>query len=307
MDLDLDLRSWLMILGSIFVISVLAHGYLRKRRNRNRIGMKLDERFRSKPGEEQVDDFDPFGGELPSGGARVVSRGGARDAPGDALPASLEKRVPVLMDSVEVAALSAAGEPRQAAPPSEAPGARAGLPGESGSPARGPDAAATGAGAPGPEPETGAAAPGETVSSSRPAAAPEKFVVIYVLALGREFDGRRLLELLSGHGMTLGEMDIFHRSGAAGGQEFSLASAVEPGVFDMATIDGFSTPGVTLFMRVHELAEPLRVFDDMLAVAKAIASGLNGEVRDGNRSLMTPEAALRCRQSIDEYRRGQPA
>jgi cell division protein ZipA len=69
----------------------------------------------------------------------------------------------------------------------------------------------------------------------------------------------------------------------------------------MASIDQFSTPGVSLFMRVHELAEPLQVLDSMLAVADKIAQDLNGEVRDETRSVMTPQTIEYCRQSITEF------
>ncbi len=110
------------------------------------------------------------------------------------------------------------------------------------------------------------------------------------------------MEILVDSGMTFGEMDIFHLHDQAGNaQLFSLASAVEPGTFEMATIDQFSTPGVTLFMRVHELSEPLQVLDSMLSVANTIAQELDGEVRDETRSVMTPQTIEHCRQSITEF------
>ena len=100
--------------------------------------------------------------------------------------------------------------------------------------------------------------------------------------------------------MTYGEMDIFHRQV---GYEvwFSLANAVEPGTFDIATMNTFTTPGVTMFMCVHEIREPVRALDEMLAVANAIALELGGEVRDETRSVMTPQTIEHCRQSIREF------
>ena len=56
-----------------------------------------------------------------------------------------------------------------------------------------------------------------------------------------------------------------------------------------------------MFMRVHELAEPMRVFDDMLSVAQTIATELNGEIRDDTRSVLTPQTAQHYRQSIEEF------
>lgn len=130
---------------------------------------------------------------------------------------------------------------------------------------------------------------------------PEKFVVINVLAIGEEFAGQRLLEILVESGMTFGEMDIFHKLDSAGEPSFSLASAVEPGFFNMSTIDTFSTPGITMFMRVHELSEPLVVLDELLEVAESIAHELGGEIRDETRSVLTPQTVEYCRQSIREF------
>lgn len=155
------------------------------------------------------------------------------------------------------------------------------------------------------EPEPVAAEVSEPVRERAPEA--EKFVVIHVLSLDHQFAGQPLLELLLDAGMTFGDMDIFHRLNQAGDQQFSLANAVEPGTFKMATIDQFTTPGVTLFMRVHELSEPLKVLDEMLSVADAIALELGGEVRDETRSVMTPQTIEHYRQSVQEFQFKYPA
>ena len=66
--MDFDLRQWLLILGPIFVVGVLLHGYLRMRASQNEIRMKLDKSFLTKPGEEaQVDDLNLLKAELPNG------------------------------------------------------------------------------------------------------------------------------------------------------------------------------------------------------------------------------------------------
>jgi cell division protein ZipA len=129
----------------------------------------------------------------------------------------------------------------------------------------------------------------------------EMFVVIYVLALDEPFLGQALVDTLLDSGMTFGEMDIYHQLDDSATQLFSLASAVEPGTFNLSSIGQFSTPGVSLFMRVHELAAPLQVLDLMLSVANSIAQELNGEVRDETRSVMTPQTKEHCRESITEF------
>ena len=99
--MDFDLRQWLLILGPVFIIGVLLHGYLRMLRSQNNIRMKLDKSFMSDPGEDTgVDDLSLLKAELPNGGARLI-------VPAKEKMLDLEKGVPVLMESVEVPSVKA--------------------------------------------------------------------------------------------------------------------------------------------------------------------------------------------------------
>ncbi|MBL6690572.1 MAG: cell division protein ZipA [Pseudomonadales bacterium] len=298
--MDFDLRQWLLILGPVFIVGVLLHGYIRMRAGQNEIRMKLDKDFLSKPGEEpSLDDLNLLRAELPNGGARVIRADGSE--------------VPVLMESVDVPSVSA-GEPEQqeliqpaisAIDEPESPVSQTAQesvreipkapPVRKAPPAKAPEA---------PTEVEQAVAEEKEEQPEKPKPEkpkPEKFVVIHVLALDTHFGGQPLLEVLLDAGMTFGEMDIFHKLDAAGEPLFSLASAVEPGTFDMATMEEFSTPGVTFFMRVHELSDPISVLDDMLAVADSIALELGGELRDETRSVMTSQTIEHCRQSVQEF------
>ncbi len=280
--MDFDLRQWLMVLGPVIIIGVLLHGYVRMRAGQNQIKMELDQSFTSQIGKDtEVDELSLLKAELPNGGARVVN---AHEE---------NAEIPVLVDPVDLPSLSvtdlsdlALTEQKSSLTQEES--------GEVGSvvPAsfRG-------------ELELDAAENVEVpIVNSRSDACdtPEMFVVINVLAVDSPFGGQALLEVLVEGDMTFGEMDIFHR--IAGDEvRFSLASAVEPGTFDLAAMDAFKTPGVTMFMRVHEIRDPLKALDEMLAIANAIALELNGEVRDETRSIMTPQTIEHCRQSIKEF------
>ena len=291
--MDFDLRQWLLILGPIFIIGVLLHGYFRMRSGQNDIKMKLDRSFLSRQGEDHVvDDLSLFKAELPNGGARLL------DSKASAVISASD--VPLLTDSVELPSISATSS--------------VDLPKTDSLPASTPE--------PIPEPEKSAidhsvdevpakAPPARKApkieedqsdeETAAPIRKPEMFVVIYVLALDEPFLGQGLVEVLLDSGMTFGEMDIFHQLDDRGAQLFSLASAVEPGTFDLSSLDQFSTPGISLFMRVHELAAPLQVLDSMLSVANRVAQELNGEVRDETRSVMTPQTIEHCRQSLTEF------
>ncbi len=295
--MDFDLRQWLLILGPVFIICVLLHGYFRMRSGNNEIKMKLDRSFLSRQGEDHVvDDLSLFKAELPNGGARLVDSKAGAVNPGD--------DVPLLMDAVELPSMRATSSvdlPKTDPLPAFTPEPIA-------EPIAGPEEPAIDHSvdeAPAKAPPARKAPKIEEDQSAEETAAPirkpEMFVVIYVLALDEPFLGQGLVEVLLNSGMTFGEMDIFHQLDDRGAQLFSLASAVEPGTFNLSSLDQFSTPGVSLFMRVHELAAPLQVLDSMLSVANMVAQELNGEVRDETRSVMTPQTIEHCRQSLTEF------
>ena len=291
--MDFDLRQWLLILGPIFIIGVLMHGYFRMRSGQNEIKMKLDPSFLSRQGEDHVvDELSLFKAELPNGGARLLDSKAGAVIPGN--------DVPLLTDSVELPSMSATSSVDL---PKTDP-----LPAFTPEPISEPEEPAIDHSvdeAPAKAPPARKAPKIEEDQSAEETAAPirkpEMFVVIYVLALDEPFLGQGLVEVLLDSGMIFGEMDIFHQLDDRGEQLFSLASAVEPGTFNLSSLDQFSTPGVSLFMRVHELEAPLQVLDSMLSVANMVAQELNGEVRDETRSVMTPQTIEHCRQSLTEF------
>ena len=287
--MDFDLRQWLLVLGPMVIAGVLVHGYIRMRASQNQIKMKLDKSFVSQIGESiKVDDFNLLKGELPNGGGRVIERS---DSPSDmavleettgALEIEKSAGVQSQLDnmpseeSVRISVNDSKARPDIDLEPFEQDVISA------------PDIDSN---------ERTQMVSESSVSSTE---LPEMFVVINVLALADPFPGESLLRILAEGDMTFGEMDIFHRL-ADDEIRFSLANAVEPGTFDLAAISEFSTPGVTMFMRVHELREPVVALDEMLALADAIALELGGELRDETRSVMTPQTIEHCRESIREF------
>jgi cell division protein ZipA len=264
--MDFGLREWLLVIGSVFVIGILMHGYLRMRANRNSLKMSLDKSFMSDPGEDidPEEDLSMLRAELPNGGARVRS-----DPEQAAL--DLEQDVPVLMEPVEMGEETRPDEPEpiRATREEEAPQV----------------------------PEVSREAKETVVAEERP----EHFVVLYVSAVNEPFDGQNLLETLVEADMQFGEMSIFHRVNGEGRAAFSLANAVEPGTFDIGHMDELSTPAVSLFMKTHELDRPTAVFDQMVEVAQTLADELGGEVKDETRSVLTPQTVQHCRDEIRDY------
>lgn len=135
----------------------------------------------------------------------------------------------------------------------------------------------------------------------------EEVLVINVMAPeGDYIEGNDLLRVMVAAGMRFGEMNIFHyhEGGAADGPVvFSLANMVVPGVFDLAQMEEFATPGVSLFLALPIEGSALKAFEQLLATSRQIAELLGGELKDENRSVFTGQTAEHYRQRVMEYQR----
>lgn len=138
-------------------------------------------------------------------------------------------------------------------------------------------------------------------------AEPEEVLIINVMAhKGEMLSGADLLDIILRCGMRYGSMDIFHRHSDAKGEGallFSMANMVKPGTFDLDAMDEFETPGVSLFMTLPIDADSMQSFELMVDTAHAIAEGLNGELKDEQRSAMTRQTLEHCRQRIRDFER----
>ncbi|WP_444910029.1 cell division protein ZipA [Microbulbifer sp. TRSA005] len=135
----------------------------------------------------------------------------------------------------------------------------------------------------------------------------DEVLVINVMAPeGDYFEGNDLLRVMVASGMRFGEMNIFHYhegGGADGAVIFSLANIVVPGVFDLAQMEEFATPGVSMFLALPVEGEAIQAFNQMLSTAYKIAELLGGELKDENRSVFTAQTAEHYRQRVVEYQR----
>ncbi|MDB2450708.1 cell division protein ZipA [Pseudomonadales bacterium] len=285
--MEFDVRDWLLVIGPVFIVGVLVHGYWRMRSNRNTLKMALDKTFLTDNGDvddEDKHDLSFFKAELPNGGARLVS-----DPEQVAL--DLNEEVPVLMDPVEMGDASPADRPIAERNIQRAPARdRVRTVTES---AQKIETSVD---------EQTSVSDHESTTKQRPGAnCPERFVILYVAAIHEPFEGQHLLECLLDQGMTFGEMDIFHRTSDAGKILFSSANAVAPGTFVVSEMHQIKTPAISLFMQANLLNDPLAAYDQMVEVAQNLALDLVGEVKDESRSVLTPQTIEHGRQSLVEF------
>ncbi|MFP4079634.1 MAG: cell division protein ZipA [Ectothiorhodospira sp.] len=146
---------------------------------------------------------------------------------------------------------------------------------------------------------------GETADAGAGPAQDEKILVLHVTAPeGEVFLGVDLEAALEELGMRFGDMDIYHLKLSDGQQEhtlFSLANMVKPGTFDPEQMQAFTTPGVSLFLRLPGPCNPVESFEAMLTCADRLAEYLGGQVLDASRSTLTPQARQHTREEVRQW------
>jgi cell division protein ZipA len=129
----------------------------------------------------------------------------------------------------------------------------------------------------------------------------EKLIVLHVLAMHEGvFFGAHMQQLFAERGYEHGEMNIFH-SRYEKQTVFSIANLVEPGYFDPQRMDVFTTPGITLFMRLPGPLPADVAFDVLVSEAREIARELGGEVQDAEHSTLTRQRIQSLREEVLDY------
>ncbi len=332
----MSLREWLIAIGTLVIIGIVVDGIRRMRRARKEStaissGMGVDE-LKDSP----LDDH--YNPELPSGGARTISRS---DLDPDRVLRNKSRgrpRTPKPTRPVIEAGRSEAEQPLSAKVPitdagvqedrdmtdddryadefTEYPMSSADDQWEQDDNLVDDSFAATVE----PEPQVRQQAPPE-VAAPAPVRDPSKplaganrppskeVIVINVLARNeQEFKGPALKRLLEACGLQYGDMGIYHRHESTDTNspvQFSVASAVEPGTFKPEEIAALSTPGISFFMSLPGPSNALQAFNFMYETAQAVVRNLGGELKDERRSVMTAQTAEHCRQRIREFERKQ--
>ncbi len=126
-------------------------------------------------------------------------------------------------------------------------------------------------------------------SNEQPTAIPAvpAVIALHIVAKEGEFIGAELVKAANLAAMRYGEMDIFHFLGATSGAvTFRMANMLEPGTFDLENLNGFTTPGVLLFMESGQQDELATSLESMIKVARSICDQLDGQLCDEQRRPM---------------------
>ncbi|WP_421706192.1 cell division protein ZipA [Alloalcanivorax xenomutans] len=304
--MGLNLETLIGILV-ILILLILADGVRRMIRERHgRLRMRIDRRFRRPAGDDdEEDDFLDSNPEV-IGRPRVIRRG----ADGAPLPEDRDDP-PIMMEEDEAPDDMAGRRAEQqnlfedeAEPESEPeeslPSMRASrdLPEDELEPEPQPAREAPRARAEARQPHRDAPPPERQV---------QEVIVFHLIARRPDrFDGEAMLRYLLECGLRFGEMNIFHRHRQGDEYpEFSVANAVEPGTFDIQTMEEQEFAGITFFMQLPGPQDPLAALDRMLTTGRRMAEGLYGDLRDEQHSVLTPQTMEHLRQRVQEFERRQ--
>ena len=145
--------------------------------------------------------------------------------------------------------------------------------------------------------------------SSEPDAAPaahppERIVALRFVSKTNQFDSTEVVAALFDVGLEHGRYDIFHFPDRAHPAEaqFSVASLTEPGSFDLDRLDGKPIAGMSFFMVLPGVGDPVDRFDTMLEIARSLAYKLDAELLDDSGSSWSIQRERYIREELISYR-----
>jgi cell division protein ZipA len=108
---------------------------------------------------------------------------------------------------------------------------------------------------------------------------------------------------LRASGLRHGRYGIFHKHASAISDDalFSVANLTEPGSFDLSRLTETKIPGMSFFMILPGVGDPVERFDQMVATARHLARELGGELKDENGSSWSIQRERYVREEIIEY------
>jgi cell division protein ZipA len=156
------------------------------------------------------------------------------------------------------------------------------------------------------EVDTRSQKPDKIENSETPSLEAQVIILSVVMPDNHQMSGAALLPSLLTLGMKYGEMNIFHRhqdNAGNGAVTFSLANMLNPGSFELDTMETFVTQGVSLFMTLPNAGDPFAAFDQMLLAAKQLATEFNAQLLDDKRNVMTKQTEQHYVSKIREFDR----
>jgi cell division protein ZipA len=115
---------------------------------------------------------------------------------------------------------------------------------------------------------------------------------------GDMLSGRALRIALEAAGLRHGPQKIFHLTTREGVVLASVANLVQPGSLDPALMDGQQFRGLNVFSVLHGAMPPLRMLDNLVGLARALALRLGAVVQDSSGQELDDVRLTQLQQSL---------
>jgi len=132
--------------------------------------------------------------------------------------------------------------------------------------------------------------------------APDRVITLRLIPRVAELGTERAVAALTAAGLKHGRYGIFHRDGVAGEPAFSVASLTEPGSFDLANHQDSIIAGLSFFIVLPGVGDPVARFDAMVETARALSVELEADLHDERGSSWSVQRERYLREEIIEYR-----
>ena len=141
--------------------------------------------------------------------------------------------------------------------------------------------------------------PPEPVAIQWPPARQDRILWLRVVVPnGARIAGRTLRQALNACGLAHGPQDIFHWADESGRVIASAANLVRPGSFDLLMMDTQEFPGVHLFAVLPGPLPPEQTWDELLSLARDVATRVGGVVQDETGRVVDAEIAAAQRATL---------
>jgi cell division protein ZipA len=131
----------------------------------------------------------------------------------------------------------------------------------------------------------------------------DNYIILQLMApTQRPYRGYELIQTLTSAGFHYGKMNIFHFYADPLNKTellFNLASAIEPGTFDLDNTGEIVCPGLCLFMSIHKVKSALTAFGVMWDTAQILAQDLGGTLCD--KQLLPIDDLTRYHSQLHAY------
>lgn len=119
-------------------------------------------------------------------------------------------------------------------------------------------------------------------------------------AQGALLTGRQVRLALEQAGMVHGPQCIYHRVDEEGSVIASAANMLRPGDLDPRTMDETQLRGLSLFSVLPGPLSPVRMLEELVSLARAVAWRLGAVVQDSHGAELDGERLVKLRQSLPE-------